>query len=54
MTNHPGESGLTRTEEVLPERFANPGEPPHVPRRGDDDPKAARRAERQVAALFTV
>lgn len=54
MTNHPGETGLTRTDEVLPERFENPGEAPHVPRRGDTDPRAARRSELQVATLFTV
>ena len=54
MTNHTGATGLTRTDEPLPERFANPGKAPHVPRRGDTDPKAARRAELQVAALFTV
>lgn len=32
--------------------FANPGLPPHVHRFGDDDEKAARRSERQVASLF--
>jgi hypothetical protein len=36
----------------LPERFPNPGLPPHVPRMSDLDEKAARRAERQVATLF--
>lgn len=34
------------------ERFENPGLPPHVNRMADTDAKAARRAERQVAALF--
>ena len=38
----------------LPERFANPGLPPHVHRSADLDEKAARRAERQVAALFSI
>ncbi|WP_336922697.1 cytochrome bc1 complex Rieske iron-sulfur subunit [Aquipuribacter sp. SD81] len=36
----------------LPERFENPGLPPHVDRLADTDPKAAKRAERQVAFLF--
>ena len=34
------------------ERFENPGLPEHRSRMADVDPKAARRAERQVAALF--
>jgi ubiquinol-cytochrome c reductase iron-sulfur subunit len=38
----------------LPERFANPGLPPHIHRAADEDPKAAKRAERQVAGLFIV
>ncbi|MET0883890.1 MAG: Rieske 2Fe-2S domain-containing protein [Acidimicrobiales bacterium] len=38
----------------LPERFTNPGLPHHVPRMADLDEKAAQRAEKQVAALFTV
>src|SRR5690606_11392633 len=37
---------------ALPERFENPGMPPHKPRLTDEDPAAARRATRQVAALF--
>jgi ubiquinol-cytochrome c reductase iron-sulfur subunit len=36
----------------LPERFANPGLPPHRPRLTDVDPAAARRAERVVATCF--
>ena len=32
--------------------FPNPGLPPHEPRRADVDPRAARRAERIVTALF--
>ncbi|GMA39827.1 cytochrome bc1 complex Rieske iron-sulfur subunit [Mobilicoccus caccae] len=35
-------------------RFENPGFPPHVLRHADVDEKAAKRAERQVLALFTV
>ena len=38
----------------IPERFSNPGLPHHVPRLADLDERAARRAERQVAALFTI
>src|SRR5450631_81717 len=38
----------------IPERFSVPGLPPHVPRSADLDELAARRAERQVAALFSV
>ncbi|MFV0634720.1 Rieske 2Fe-2S domain-containing protein [Demequina sp.] len=34
--------------------FDNPGLPYHRPRRADVDPKASKRAERQVAALFAV
>lgn len=36
----------------LPEKFENPGLPPHKFRLADTDPKAAKRAERQVAGLF--
>ena len=38
----------------IPERFTNPGLPPHVPRGADLDEAAARRAEKQVATLFTI
>ena len=38
----------------LPERFEDPGLPPHIHRHGDDDEAAARRYERQVATLFGV
>ncbi|MGH3344743.1 MAG: cytochrome bc1 complex Rieske iron-sulfur subunit [Carbonactinosporaceae bacterium] len=41
--------------EVAPaDPFADPGLPAHVPRRADVDERAARRAERQVALLFTI
>jgi ubiquinol-cytochrome c reductase iron-sulfur subunit len=33
-------------------QFDNPGLPPHVHRLADTDPRAAKRAERQVAAMF--
>jgi ubiquinol-cytochrome c reductase iron-sulfur subunit len=36
----------------LPARFENPGLPPHVARMSDLDEKGAKRAEKQVAALF--
>jgi ubiquinol-cytochrome c reductase iron-sulfur subunit len=36
------------------DRFENPGLPPHVPRRSDTDPKAAKRAERQIVLMFTL
>lgn len=36
----------------IPDRFQNPGLPPHVERLADRDPAAARRAERQVATMF--
>ena len=39
---------------MLPTAFDNPGLPPHVHRAADDDPKAAKRAERQVAFLFVL
>jgi ubiquinol-cytochrome c reductase iron-sulfur subunit len=38
----------------LPERFTNPGLPEHVERMADLDEAAARRAEKQVATLFTI
>ena len=39
---------------ALPVRFENPGLVPHRPRMADVDPKAAKRAERQVATLFAI
>ncbi|WP_425460989.1 Rieske 2Fe-2S domain-containing protein [Leekyejoonella antrihumi] len=38
----------------LPERFQDPGLPAHIHRAGDSDEAAARRYERQVAALFAI
>ncbi len=38
----------------VPDRFQNPGLPPHVYRAADVDEKSAKRAERQVVALFLV
>ena len=42
----------TGTGEGLPERFDDPGLPPHEPRRGDLDPAADKTSERIVLALF--
>jgi ubiquinol-cytochrome c reductase iron-sulfur subunit len=54
----PGASGRevvpTDRAGALPARFENPGLPAHRLRMGDVDPKAARRAERQVATLFGI
>jgi ubiquinol-cytochrome c reductase iron-sulfur subunit len=41
-------------ESKLPARFENPGLPAHHHRMGDTDPKAAKRAEKQVATLFGI
>jgi ubiquinol-cytochrome c reductase iron-sulfur subunit len=42
----------TRPEAPTPERFEDPGLPEHSHRMADTDPRAAKRAERQVAAMF--
>ncbi|MGL5864636.1 MAG: cytochrome bc1 complex Rieske iron-sulfur subunit [Dermatophilaceae bacterium] len=54
-----GSSSLVRLDDGhvtgtggIPERFENPGHPPHVPRMADVDERAATRAERQVVTLF--
>lgn len=44
--------GSAKVATATEDRFENPGLPPHKYRLADTDPKAARRAERQVAALF--
>jgi ubiquinol-cytochrome c reductase iron-sulfur subunit len=54
MSEHSTEQGLVEGSAGVPERFSNPGLPPHVPRSADLDEKAARRAERQVATLFGI
>lgn len=58
MSDERDMSAATREEATLPahEPAAQelaPGLPPHELRRADTDPRAARRAERQVALLFT-
>ena len=42
------------TPDTPPERFENPGLPPHRHRMADHDPKAARTAERQVVTMFAL
>ncbi|MBN8881829.1 menaquinol-cytochrome c reductase iron-sulfur subunit precursor [Salana multivorans] len=37
-----------------PERFENPGLPPHRPRLSDTSPEGSKRAERQVAIIFGI
>jgi ubiquinol-cytochrome c reductase iron-sulfur subunit len=39
---------------AAPSLFQNPGLPEHVHRMADTDPRAAKRAERQVAVMFTL
>jgi ubiquinol-cytochrome c reductase iron-sulfur subunit len=50
--NHSGTVATAGQNEV--EKFQDPGIPPHRLRLADTDPKAAKRAERQVAALFAI
>ncbi|WP_380168620.1 Rieske 2Fe-2S domain-containing protein [Jannaschia sp. R86511] len=50
-SNAPG-TDLQPRGTAVPERFENPGLPPHRPRMADTDVAAAKRAERQVAFLF--
>jgi ubiquinol-cytochrome c reductase iron-sulfur subunit len=55
VTDHHSPTELTtRGGGQLPERFTNPGLPPHTPRLSDTDPAANKRAERQVALLFAI
>lgn len=51
-TSAPDSELAQRGTAALPERFENPGLPVHRHRMADTDPKAAKRAERQVASLF--
>ncbi|PPB49930.1 ubiquinol-cytochrome C reductase [Arthrobacter pityocampae] len=50
----PGSSVTVATPGRTPEQFENPGLPPHRPRLADRDPRAEKRAERQVALLFFI
>jgi ubiquinol-cytochrome c reductase iron-sulfur subunit len=49
-----GDSDVEAPTDQLPARFDNPGLPAHQHRMADTDPKAAKRAERQVASLFVL
>ncbi|NCT90034.1 Rieske (2Fe-2S) protein [Cellulomonas sp. APG4] len=53
-TSSTSTSSVEHHGDHVPERFENPGLPPHVHRMGDTDPAAAKRSERQVVALFTL
>ncbi|NHT18351.1 Rieske 2Fe-2S domain-containing protein [Cellulomonas sp. IC4_254] len=54
-THHDPSTDLTtRDGAPLPERFEDPGLHEHRARVGDTDPKAQKRAERQVVVLFTI
>jgi ubiquinol-cytochrome c reductase iron-sulfur subunit len=59
VTNHdtghePSNELVGSTPGALPDRFENPGHPEHHDRMGDKDPKANKRAERQVVILFAI
>ena len=60
MSNHdqghqvPDNQLVVRDDAPLPDRFEDPGHPEHHDRMGDNDPKANKRAERQVVLLFTI
>ena len=51
MTDHT-DSHAELAPAATAEPIADPGLAPHLPRPTDVDPKAERRAERQVAAMF--
>jgi ubiquinol-cytochrome c reductase iron-sulfur subunit len=50
--DHTSDVAVADPGAALPDRFENPGLPTHRHRLADIDPKAAKRAERQVATLF--
>ena len=59
MTNHDTGHGasneiVTHEPGALPDRFQDPGHPDHHARLGDNDPKANKKAELQVVALFGI
>ncbi|WP_372439987.1 cytochrome bc1 complex Rieske iron-sulfur subunit [Cellulomonas fengjieae] len=60
MSNHDTGHGaddnelVAHTPGALPDRFEDPGHPEHHDRMGDTDPKANKRAERQVVVLFAI
>ena len=52
--NRPDLPAVRPEHSAAAERFEDPGLHPHRARRADDDPKAAKRAERQAVFLFTI
>jgi ubiquinol-cytochrome c reductase iron-sulfur subunit len=54
LDQQPGQGQVAEVSGDIPDRFTNPGLPPHVFRSADLDEKGAHRAERQVAALFGI
>ncbi len=52
MSTHDNLPATTATDEAAAIEAAAAALPAHKPRRTDVDPKAARRAERQVALMF--
>ena len=59
MSNHDtgheaGNEIVTHAPGALPDRFQDPGHPDHHARLGDNDPKANKKAELQVVALFGI
>ena len=55
MSNDTHSTDVTvRGDAALPERFENPGLPPHQERRADVEPAAAKRAELQTVVLFGI
>lgn len=52
MSDESTEVGLPAEQHDLAQRFENPGLPAHHERLTDTDPRAAKRAERLIAALF--
>lgn len=50
----PGRAAALPGSTAAPTLFQNPGLPAHVHRMADSDPRAAERAERQVAVMFTL
>lgn len=49
-----GSDLVLREGDATPEKFENPGFGPHRPRKGDVDPAANKKSERQVVALFAI
>ena len=48
------QAGDAHADVAHPERFTDPGLPPHRHRLGDEDPKAAKNSERIVVAIFVL